>query len=137
MSLGPLRGLDAAEAARRLAASGPNELPRAAGRGLLRIVFETLHEPMFLLLVGASVLYLVFGDLGEGLFLVAGAIASVGLVVVQEARSERALDALRDLAQPSARVIREGVERRIPARELVPGDILLIGEGNARRPTPG
>lgn len=123
------RGLDEAEAAARLAAVGPNELPRARRRGLLRIVGETLREPMFLLLVGASALYLVLGDLGEGLFLTAGALASVGLVVMQEARSERALNALRDLAQPLARVIREGKERQIPARELAPGDLLLVGEG--------
>ncbi|UAL08690.1 HAD-IC family P-type ATPase [Caulobacter segnis] len=129
MTVELVRGLEEGEAAARLAAVGPNELPRAPGRGLARIVGETLREPMFLLLVGAAVLYLVLGDLGEGLFLTAGALASVGLVVMQEARSERALSALRDLAQPLARVIRGGVERQAPARELVPGDLLLIGEG--------
>jgi Ca2+-transporting ATPase len=129
MDSGPLPGLDEAEAARRLESVGPNELPRGEGRGLLRIVAETMREPMFLLLIGAAALYLVLGDLGEGLFLVVGAMASIGLVVMQAARSERALAALRDLAQPLARVIREGRERQIPARELVPDDILLIGEG--------
>jgi Ca2+-transporting ATPase len=129
MSPGLLHGLDGAEAMRRLVEVGPNELPRARGSSLLRIVIETFREPMFLLLVGAATLYLVIGDLGEGLFLVAGAVASIGLVVVQAARSERALEALRELAQPSARVIRDGVEQRIPARDLVPDDILLIGEG--------
>ncbi len=122
-------GLAEAEAAIRLTAVGPNKLPRARGRGLLRIVFETLREPMFLLLIGAAGLYLVLGDLAEGLFLVVGAMASIGLVVMQETRSERALEALRDLAQPHARVIRDGRERQVPARELVPDDILLIGEG--------
>jgi len=129
MDLPAHRGLTGAEAAERLSATGPNELPRARGRGLLRIVVETLREPMFLLLVGAAGLYLVLGDLAEGLFLVVGALASIGLVVMQETRSERALEALRDLAQPHARVIRDGRERQVPARELVPDDILLIGEG--------
>ncbi|HEX5378586.1 MAG TPA: cation-translocating P-type ATPase [Phenylobacterium sp.] len=129
MTTQALPGLSETEAARRLESVGPNELPRQGGRGLLRIVAETMREPMFLLLVGASVLYLVLGDLGEGLFLVGGAIASITLVVFQEARSERALEALRDLAQPRARVIRDGAERQIAARELVPDDILLIGEG--------
>jgi Ca2+-transporting ATPase len=124
-----LQGLDDAEAARRLAETGPNELPRAGGRSLPRIVVETMREPMFLLLIGAAGLYLVLGDLAEGLFLVIGAMASIGLVIMQAARSERALEALRDLAQPHARVIRGGIERQIPARELVPDDILLIGEG--------
>src|SRR5690349_11170343 len=119
-------GLTEVEARRRLDDHGPNEIPSQGGRSLGVIVVETMREPMFVLLVGAAVLYLVLGDLGEGLFLVAGALASIGLVIAQEARSERALAALRDLAQPHARVIRDGAERRIPARELVPQDILLI-----------
>jgi len=130
MTLDSLRGLDEAEAARRLIQAGPNALPPARRRGVLRIVGETLREPMFLLLIGAALLYLVLGDLGEGLFLVAGALASIGLVVVQESRSERALQALQALGQPLARVTREGRERTIPARDLVPGDLLLIGEGD-------
>lgn len=129
-------GLTQAEADRRLAEFGPNALPRAAGRGLAGILLDTLREPMFLLLIGAAGLYLVLGDLGEGLFLMAGAVATIGLVVLQEARSERALSALRDLSQPYARVVRDGVEARLAARDLVPGDIILIGEGE-RLPADG
>lgn len=129
-------GLTREEAAERLKRVGPNEMPTDGGRGLGRILLETLREPMFLLLAGAAILYLFLGDLGEGLFLVAGASASVGLVIFQEARSERALAALREIAQPTARVIREGVEAQIPSREIVPGDILLIGEGE-RLPADG
>jgi len=124
-----LPGLTQDEAERRLARFGPNELPRPKGRNLPRIALETAREPMFLLLLGAAALYLILGDLGEGAFLLAGAMAAVGLVILQEARSERALAALREFAQPQARVVRDGVQRRIAARELVPGDILLAGEG--------
>lgn len=131
-----LSGLTAAEAARRLGTTGPNEVSTGGGRTLGRIVLETMREPMFLLLIGAAVLYLFLGDLAEGLFLVGGAMASVGLVIFQEARSERALVALRELAQPHARVIRDNTERRISARDLVPGDIMLIGEGE-RLPADG
>ena len=131
-----LIGLDEAEAARRLAEVGPNALPPPAARGLVRIVVETLREPMFLLLVGAAGLYLALGDLAEGLFLMGGALATIGLVVLQEARSEKALAALRDLSQPHARVIRGGAEQRVEARTLVPGDIVLIGEGE-RLPADG
>lgn len=131
-----LQGLSQAEADRRLASVGPNEMPTSAGRGILRIAFETIREPMFLLLIGAAALYLVLGDLGEGLFLMGGALATIGLVVLQEARSERALAALRDLSQPHARVIRDKVERSIAARDLVPGDIVLVGEG-VRLPADG
>jgi Ca2+-transporting ATPase len=132
----PLRGLTQAEASGRLAMFGPNELPRAGGRSLLRIVLETLREPMFLLLLGAAGLYLVLGDLGEGLFLLAGATAAIGLVILQETRTERALASLRELSQPQVRVIRDGAERQMPARDLVPDDILLIGEGE-RLPADG
>lgn len=124
-----LCGLTDIEARRRLTTTGPNELPRSGGRSFVKIVIETMREPMFLLLIGASILYLVLGDLGEGLFLVAGATAAIGLVIFQESRSERALASLRDLAQPQVRVIRGGVERRMPSRELVPDDIVLVGEG--------
>jgi Ca2+-transporting ATPase len=129
MTTDALRGLTDVEARRRLDTTGPNELPRAGGRSFFKIVIETMREPMFLLLIGASVLYLVLGDIGEGLFLVAGATASIGLVILQESRSERALASLRDLAQPQVRVMRDGVERRMPSRELVPDDIVLVGEG--------
>jgi Ca2+-transporting ATPase len=131
-----LGGLTNAEAARQLAEVGPNELPAPGGRSVLAIVFETMREPMFLLMFGAAVLYLALGDVGEGLFLVAAAATSIGLVIAQEARSERALAALRELAQPMVRVIREGVAKTLPARELVPEDIILVGEGD-RLPADG
>jgi Ca2+-transporting ATPase len=91
---------------------------------------------MFLLLLAAAGLYLVLGDIGEGLFMMAGAVVTIGLVVLQEARSERALAALSELAEPVARVIRSGIERRIPARDLVSGDLILVGEGE-RLPADG
>jgi len=125
-----VQGLTQVDAEAALARFGPNELPRPATRDLFKIVQETLREPMFLLLLGAASLYLFLGEIGEGLFLLAGALASIGLVIFQEARSERALAALRDLAQPQARVLRDSAQRLIPSRELVPGDIMLLGEGD-------
>ncbi|MBM3563157.1 MAG: cation-translocating P-type ATPase [Alphaproteobacteria bacterium] len=122
-------GLSSEEAARRLAAYGPNEQPKAPPPGVFAIALRTLKEPMFFLLASAALLYLFVGDLGEGLFMVAGAGASVTLVVLQELRTERALQALNRLAEPTATCLRDGVERRIPARDLVPGDIILVGEG--------
>lgn len=129
-------GLDDAEAKRRLLEFGPNALNPVRGRSVWRIISGTLREPMFLLLVAASGLYLLLGDLAEGLFLTVAALATVGLVVFQEARSERALKALRDLSEPTARVIRGGAERVLPIAALVPGDILLVGEGQ-RLPADG
>ncbi|WAC59084.1 cation-translocating P-type ATPase [Brevundimonas sp. SL130] len=129
-------GLSEAEALARLRALGPNTLAPVRSRGLGRILVGTLREPMFLLLVVASALYLLIGNLGEGLFLTLAAAATVGLVVVQEARSERALKALRDLSEPTVRLIRDGTERVAAAADLVPGDLILVGEGQ-RVPADG
>lgn len=131
-----LTGLDEDEAQRRLRHHGPNTLQEKRSRSILDIVRGILREPMFLLLLTAAGLYLVLGDIGEGLFMLAGAVVTIGLVVLQEVRSERALAALRGLAEPFARVIRGGTELRIPARDLVPGDLILVGEGE-RLPADG
>ena len=131
-----LRGLDEPEAQARLAELGPNTLEQPTSRGALQILRGTLHEPMFLFLLVAAGLYLVIGSLGEGIFLLGAAAVSIGLVVIQETRSQRALEALRALAQPFSRVIRGGSERRIAASQLVPGDIVLVAEGE-RVPVDG
>src|SRR5690606_25380105 len=126
---GPPDGLASGVAAERLREHGPNELPKAERPGPLRIVGDVLKEPMFLLLVLAAAIYLAVGDALQGLVLSAFAALSVGLVAWQQSRSESALDALRSLAAPSARVVRDGIEQVVAAREVVPGDLLLVGEG--------
>lgn len=123
------RRLDAAEARRRLARDGPNALPEPPWRGPWWVLGEVLREPMFLLLVVAALVYAAIGDLAEGALLGAFALMTVGLTVVQELRSERALEALRSLAAPRARVLRDGEALEIPARDVVRGDLLLVGEG--------
>jgi P-type Ca2+ transporter type 2C len=95
----------------------------------LRVALNVLAEPMFLLLAVAAGIYLAIGNLGEGMFLAGFAALTIILVVIQQARSEHALDALRAMAAPSARVLRDGTPRTIPARDVVPGDWLLIAEG--------
>lgn len=122
-------GLSGAEAARRLQQHGPNELQDRERRGLGRTLAGVFTEPMFLLLLVAAAVYLAIGDLGEGLLLAGFAVVTVGLVVAQERRSARALDALRDLAAPQVRVLRDGALCRKPARELVPGDVFALAEG--------
>ena len=117
-------GLTSAAAQAELARVGPNELPKPTRRGIGRIVISVLSEPMFLLLVIAALVYLIIGDPRESVMLAAFALLSVGLVVVQEARSENALEALRALGAPTAMVLRDGTAVRLPAREVVPGDVL-------------
>ena len=122
-------GLTEAEARLLLAQGGPNIIRTEQIRTVCHIIAETLREPTFVLLLAAGGLYLFLGSLGEGLFVCAGAVVSLGMVILQEARSEHALQALQALAEPEARVIRDGRERRIPSRELVPGDLMLISAG--------
>jgi len=125
-----LRGLRAGEAQARLKAEGYNELPRQAPRTPLRIVFEVLREPMLFLLLGGGAIYLLLGDLQEALILLAFALLSVVITVVQESRTERVLEALRDLTSPRALVIRDGERRRIAGREVVRGDLIVLAEGD-------
>ena len=125
----PPEGLTAPEAARRLHEFGANQLPSPPRRGVARILIEVLREPMFLLLSLAAVIYLAIGGIGEGLLMSGFAALSILLVVVQETRSENALAALRALAAPTARVMREGHEKRVAAREVVVGDLLLVADG--------
>ncbi len=131
-----LTGLSAAEARDRLARDGFNELPARERRSMAAIAFGVMREPMFALLIAAAVLYAAIGDRGEAALLLAFATISVSIAVVQQGRSERALDALRELTSPRALVIRDGVRVRIPAREVARGDIAVIVEGD-RIPADG
>ena len=123
-------GLTAREAAERLRAEGPNALPELERRTALRIIVEVVREPMFALLLGAGVLYLLLGSRGEALVLFAFACFSVAIAIIQEGRSERVLEALRDLTSPRALVIRGGEQIRIPGKEVVRGDLLVLAEGD-------
>ncbi|MCG7506043.1 cation-translocating P-type ATPase [Mesorhizobium retamae] len=125
-----LSGLSEAEARSRLVAEGPNELPKSGRRTPLKIAAEVIREPMLALLLGAGGVYLLLGDLQEALILLCFASLSIVITIVQEARTERILEALRDLASPRALVVREGQRRRIAGREVVRGDIVVLAEGD-------
>ena len=103
-------GLTESEATLLLAQVGPNVIRTEQIRTVFHIIAETLREPTFVLLLVAGGLYLVLGSLGEGLFVCAGAVVSLGM----ETRSERALQALQALAEP-------GHPRRSPATDSLPG----------------
>ncbi len=131
-----LKGLSSHEVAERFKAFGYNELPAAKKRRFLTIVFEVFKEPMFLLLVGCGVIYLVLGDVREAIMLLAFVFVIIGITVSQETKTERALEALRDLSSPRALVIRDGQSLRIAGREVVPDDLIIIAEGD-RVPADG
>jgi Ca2+-transporting ATPase len=130
LDLGGFDGLTGDEARRRLDQDGLNELPTQQKRGLLAIAFEVVREPMFIMLVAAGGLYMFMGELGDALMLLSFVFVVMAITIVQERRTERALDALRDLSSPRALVIRDGVHVRIPGREVARGDILLLAEGD-------
>jgi Ca2+-transporting ATPase len=85
---------------------------------------------LLLLLIGTTAFYLLIGDLHEGLLLAVLTVVDLGIVVYQDLKTERVLESLRDLASPRALVIRDGVQRRIPGREVVPGDVVIVSEGD-------
>jgi len=126
----PVQGLSETEAQARLRSEGYNELPRSDQRTAFRIVLEVMREPMLALLVGGGAVYLALGDLQEALILLAFAMVSIVITVVQETRTERVLEALRDLTSPRALVIRDGKRRRIAGREVVRGDLVVLSEGD-------
>ena len=123
-------GLSEAEAQARLKAEGYNELPQSNRRTAFRIVLEVLREPMLALLLGSGAIYLVLGDLKDALILLAFALMAVAITVIQETRTERVLEALRDLTSPRALVIRDGTRKRVAGREVVRGDIVELVEGD-------
>src|SRR5450830_884136 len=123
-------GLSREEAAARLAQDGHNELPSARPRSLFAIAAKVVLEPMFLLLLACGAIYLLLGDKGEALMLLGFVLVVVSISFFQERKTERALEALRDLSSPRALVIRTGEQRRIPGREVVRGDLLVLSEGD-------
>ena len=127
---GAERGLTQREAADRLAAEGPNELPQSKPRRFWHIAADVLREPMFLLLLVCGAIYLVLGDRQEAAILLGFVFVVTGITLYQESKTERALEALRELSSPRALVIREGQRARIAGRDVVRGDLMVLVEGD-------
>jgi Ca2+-transporting ATPase len=125
-----IAGLSTAEAKRRLAASGYNELDPSRPHPMWRSIAEVVREPMFLLLIAAGSIYLVLGNVADALMLMFFVLIVITLTVVQQRKSERVLEALRDLSSPRALVLRDGRQQRIAGREVAQGDLLLLNEGD-------
>ncbi len=123
-------GLSESEAAARLARDGPNLLPQAGARSIMRIAVSVLREPVFQLLLAAGVLYFFLGEFADALVLSVFVLLSAAISIVQQKRADRVMEGLRNLSAPRAIVIREGVQRRLPARELVCGDLIVLIEGD-------
>jgi len=122
-------GLSTDAARLLLVQHGPNELASARPRKLGSIVLEVVREPMLLLLLASGAVYLVLGNSFEAIALLASIGVVITITLAQEVRSTRALEALRALSSPQARVVRDGKRCRVPGREVVPGDVLIVQEG--------
>lgn len=122
--------LTGVEAASRLASDGPNELPTAKKRTLARQTWDVVSQPMLFLLLGAGLVYFLLAEVLDGIILMSFVVVVIGISIYQEHRTENALVALRDLSAPRALVIRDGNQVRVPGREVVRGDVVLLVEGD-------
>lgn len=113
-----------------------NELPTAKSKNIGQIALEVFKEPMFVLLLVCSIIYLLLGDYTEGIMLSASILIIIFITFYQYQKTERAIESLRQLSSPKATVIRNGQTVKIPGREIVIGDIVLIHEGD-RIPADG
>ena len=125
-----MNGLGTEEARTRLESDGPNELPRAGRRSVFQIAIQVLREPMLALLLAGGVAYLLLGNMTEALVLLGFATFSIVVTVVQESRTEKVLEALRDLTAPRALVIRDGARVQIAGREVVADDLIVLAQGD-------
>ena len=123
-------GLTTNQVKEKLRTQGYNKLPSSKPRNLFFIALGVIKEPMFLLLVSCGTLYMVLGNIREGLMLLGFVFVIMGIEFFQENKTEKALNALKDMASPRALVIRDGVETRIAGYEVVTDDIIVLQEGD-------
>ncbi len=123
-------GLKSSEVKSKLEQFGYNELPSAKPKSVWKISAEVLKEPMFLLLVSCGTLYMILGDVQEGIVLLCTIFIIILITFFQYRKTERALEALKKLSSPRVLVVRDGIEQRIAGREVVPGDLIILNEGD-------
>jgi len=124
------KGLSTHEAANRKEKYGPNELQEGKKRSFLKMVFDQLNNFVIIMLVVAAAISAFLGEVVDASAIVAIVVLNTIMGVVQESRAEQALDALKKMAAPEAQVLRDGHRVSIPARDLVPGDIVFLETGN-------
>ncbi|MDO9206948.1 MAG: HAD-IC family P-type ATPase, partial [Sulfuricurvum sp.] len=125
-----ISGLKTVQAQERLFHYGRNALPGSEPKTLISLIVKVLREPMFLMLLVAGLIYLALGDRAEAGFLLAFVFVVIGITLAQEHKTQRALESLRDLSAPRALVIRDEKEIRISSQEVVPGDVMVLHEGD-------
>ena len=131
-----IKGLNTTEVNERLNSFGYNELPSEKPKNIFGIAIEVFKEPIFLLLIACGILYIILGDVNEGLILLSTIFIIIFITFYQYQKTEKALNALKNLSSPRALVIRDGKEIRIAGREVVPDDIVILNQGD-RIPADG
>lgn len=124
-----LLGLTHDEVLKRQHQYGKNELTPPKKESFIKTVLHTLCEPMFLLLIIAAVIYFILGEPRDGAVMLIFVIGIIGIDVIQKWKTDKTLNALKNLSEPHITVIRDGKEQTIASTELVPGDLMLICEG--------
>ncbi len=123
-------GIGPNEAKRRLRQYGPNELTEGKKKSSLAMFFDQFEDFMVLVLLGATAVSALMGEMADAVAIVLIVVMNAFLGYMQESRAERSLEALKEMAAPAARVVRAQIQMTIPAREVVPGDILVLGQGD-------
>ena len=136
MNLDKYKGLSQSEASALLETEGLNELPSQKKQSAFSLFIKIIKEPMFILLISAGIIYLFMGDITDALMLIVAIVVVISITFYQEKKTERTLDALKDLSSPKALVIRDGEQKKIIGKEVVRGDIVIIMEGD-RVPADG
>jgi len=124
-----LKGLTSAQAKKLQEQYGKNELTTRKNESFLHKLLHIISEPMFLLLIIAAVIYFILGEPRDGIIMLVFVTGIISIDVIQEWKTDKTLNALRDLSAPHITVIRDGVEQRIASEDLVPGDFMIISEG--------
>ena len=122
-------GLTSAEAKRLQDKYGKNELSPQKKERFLKKVFHIICEPMFLLLIAAAIIYFILGEPRDGAIMLIFVLGIISIDIIQEWKTDKTLNALKDLSAPHIKVIRSGEEQIIASSDLVPGDLMLIYEG--------
>lgn len=124
-----MAGLTEAEVRARQQQYGKNELAAQKKPGFLKKAFQIFCEPMFLLLIAAALIYFILGEPRDGAIMLVFVVGIISIDIIQEWKTDKTLDALKDLSAPHITVIRNGTEQVIASSDLVPGDLMMICEG--------
>src|SRR5665647_994448 len=123
------QGLTSTQAKELQEKFGKNELTPEKKESFFHKILEVLSEPMFLLLIIAAIVYFILGEPRDGSIMLVFVMGIISIDVIQEWKTDRTLNALKDLSAPRIKVIRDGTEIEIDSKDLVPGDLMLISEG--------